>query len=324
MSIVIPTFNRLELFQDAVVSCLAQSYRNIEVVVVDDGSTDGTSTFVANALHNEWRDRVRYIPQKNLGASAARNLGARVALGKYLQFLDSDDLLIDTKIAEQVSALERNGSTQEVCSCFGRLEQIGAVGLSRRIGIKRSTPLEYVRGMCGPASHGMPTCAPLWNRALLLSQPGWNHVISLGDDLEYFVRLLLKVRSVDFVEKELFLVREHRGSRLSDVGGSALPVRSASLAIREIVKSTSDACVLNGELSTSLYARARTAYVNLLSYGAEADLKDFEDWYLGVGELPVARADLRLAIAVRRLIGARLVAAFAAGLIRLRRFFGGG
>jgi glycosyltransferase involved in cell wall biosynthesis len=86
-SVIIPTYNRLELLKEALASVQSQGFVDYEVIVIDDGSTDGT----AEALAEEG-NRLRVLVQPNRGPGAARNLGAQSARGDYLAFLDSDDL----------------------------------------------------------------------------------------------------------------------------------------------------------------------------------------------------------------------------------------
>ncbi|MCI0698577.1 glycosyltransferase [candidate division KSB1 bacterium] len=96
-SVIIPTFNRVAFLREAIDSVLAQTEKDFELIVVDDGSTDGTRELVA-----EHGDRIRYFFQPNAGASAARNFGIRHAAGNLMAFLDSDDLWLPKKLARQV------------------------------------------------------------------------------------------------------------------------------------------------------------------------------------------------------------------------------
>lgn len=102
VSIIIPTHNYGHFVVDAINSAITQKYSNCEVIVVDDGSTDNTNEIIGNRID------ITYIRQNNQGLSAARNSGMRAANGKYLQFLDADDLLGDDSIVKRVEFLERH------------------------------------------------------------------------------------------------------------------------------------------------------------------------------------------------------------------------
>lgn len=101
VSVIIPTFNRAGLVIEAVESVLAQRGPSFELIVVDDGSTDDTGP----ALRSPGRD-LTLLTRPNLGVSAARNAGAARASGRYLAFLDSDDLWLPGKLARQTAFFE--------------------------------------------------------------------------------------------------------------------------------------------------------------------------------------------------------------------------
>ncbi len=103
VSVVIPTFNRAQLVTEAVDSILSQSYRDFELVVVDDGSTDDTAQRLTAYGHH-----IRLYRQENRGASAARNAGIGVARGEYIAFLDSDDLWLEDKLRIQMDLMARD------------------------------------------------------------------------------------------------------------------------------------------------------------------------------------------------------------------------
>ena len=101
VSVIIPAYNRAEFLPEAVESVLGQTYRNFELIVVDDGSTDETP-----AILRHYGEALRVIHQKNRGPSAARNAGIRVARGEWLSFLDSDDYWLPRKLERQVNFLQ--------------------------------------------------------------------------------------------------------------------------------------------------------------------------------------------------------------------------
>ena len=105
VSTIIPVHNRPALLREAVASVLAQTYRPIEIIVVDDGSTDETGR-EAEALA-EAHPEVHAIHRENGGPGAARETGRLAARGEFIQYLDSDDLLLPTKFELQVAGLRQ-------------------------------------------------------------------------------------------------------------------------------------------------------------------------------------------------------------------------
>ncbi|MFW6116144.1 MAG: glycosyltransferase family 2 protein [bacterium] len=102
VSVVIATYNRQRLVQETIDSVLRQTFANLELIVVDDGSTDDTGRI----LLDRYGSRIRYIYQENQGESAARNRGLEFATGEYIAFLDSDDLWHRNKLQRQIEAFK--------------------------------------------------------------------------------------------------------------------------------------------------------------------------------------------------------------------------
>jgi glycosyltransferase involved in cell wall biosynthesis len=117
VSVVIPTYNRAETVRGAIESVLAQTFSDLEVIVVDDGSSDDTGQVLSGA----YGDRIRYYAQTNQGASVARNKGIEQARGEWIAFLDSDDLWEKEKLEQQLQVLERFGSQCGGCYTDVRL-----------------------------------------------------------------------------------------------------------------------------------------------------------------------------------------------------------
>ena len=104
ISVIIPTYNRAAFLREAVESVLKQTFENFELIIVDDGSTDKT-----RQLLESYSSRLRCHFQNNQGVSAARNQGIRLARGRWIAFLDSDDLWLPEKLALQMDFFSRNG-----------------------------------------------------------------------------------------------------------------------------------------------------------------------------------------------------------------------
>lgn len=151
VSVIIPTYNRRDFLGKAIDSVLGQTYRNFEVLVIDDGSIDGTDELVAS-----YGNAVRYLYQDNLGASVARNTGIQAARYNLLAFLDSDDSFAPEKLEVQVAAMldqpeylvshtdeiwyrrgqflnQKNKHARAAGDIFGRCLELCVVGMSTSI-----------------------------------------------------------------------------------------------------------------------------------------------------------------------------------------------
>ena len=113
VSVIIPTYNSARYLVEAVDSVLAQSYKDFEILVIDDGSTDETT-----AVMSKYGPTVRYIRQKNGGVSAARNKGIEESTGRYVAFLDADDTWLPNKLERQISELKAHSDHRFCYSDF--------------------------------------------------------------------------------------------------------------------------------------------------------------------------------------------------------------
>src|SRR5437016_4074648 len=101
VSVIIPTYNSAHFLAEALDSCLKQTYSPLEIIVVDDGSTDNTHELMSNY------PQVQYIRQANAGPSRARNRGLQQSTGNFIQFLDADDIILEHKIERCVEEFSR-------------------------------------------------------------------------------------------------------------------------------------------------------------------------------------------------------------------------
>ena len=114
MSVIIPCYNSANYISMAIQSVLQQSYSDLEILVVDDGSTDTTGEIVGGYADS----RIRYVFQKNAGVSAARNKGIREASGEFIAFLDADDIWFNDKLAWQIQCMKQTPQVSVVFSDF--------------------------------------------------------------------------------------------------------------------------------------------------------------------------------------------------------------
>jgi glycosyltransferase involved in cell wall biosynthesis len=239
VSVVVPCFNAERFLQPAILSCLNQTWDRIELLIVDDGSTDD-SLAIAKAAESA---RCKVFKQNHRGAAAARNLGLSMAQGDFIQYLDADDLIAPDKIDRQIRCLAE--CPDHVASCeWGRFQTDPAE--------TKFVPEEVWRDF-DPAGFVisswlgggmMPPIAWLTPRYISDKAGPWNDELSLNDDGEYFTRVLLASRGVRFC----------KGARCFYRSGS-----SNSLSARK------DRAAL-----TSAYRAAELASANLLAYADNA------------------------------------------------------
>ncbi len=306
ISIIIPTYNRFLLLNQAVESCLNQSYQDIEIIIVDDGSTDATEERVKELLKSEWSDKlIFYFKQQNSGASAARNLGVEKAQGKYVQFLDSDDLLYPNKLELQLEEITKHKA--DVCSCYGFMGAIFGAEDNEILGASFENKIDLMHKMCSGSVHIMQTTAPLWRKSFLDSTKGWNTSIAFGDDLEYHIRLLTKVSKICFIPEKLFFVREHADFRLSDAKGNLRQIESGIKAQQCITEIIIETGIWDKLFQDGILKNSRMLYLNYLKLADKSKVKIFEKWLSNIAKKPKKKIFILIVIFFRRIFGAKLL-----------------
>jgi len=215
VSVIVPTFNREKYLVEAMDSVYAQTYRPVELLVVDDGSTDDTAHVV-----KEWGDthggegfRLRYFSQKNSGAPAARNLGLIESQGEYIQFLDSDDLLHSEKFEIQVGLLACDLSLDFVYSGTGKFTEKADWHSLPYAGyplLQDNLITGFLRG------HMWNTLSGLYCRHACISIGPWNERALIYQDWDYNIRFILGRPQVSYLRGTLSLARMSGAERITN------------------------------------------------------------------------------------------------------------
>ena len=205
VSIVIITYQDREHVGDAIDSALAQTYPNCEIIVVDDGSTDGTDQFIAE----HYGDRVRYLWKENGGMGSARSAGLEIASGEYVQHLDSDDILLPRKIETQLTYLD---SHPEIAFVYGRALCFHDSDLSQTWEHPANA-----RACSGNLFHTIlrngnfvNVAQPLFRQSWLDRIGGWDPNAKASDDYEIMVRLAYAGGVGHFLDGEPVFLYRHR------------------------------------------------------------------------------------------------------------------
>lgn len=214
VSVVIPTYNRATTISRAIQSVLDQTYRDLEVIVVDDGSTDSTQEILRG-----FDGRIKVIRQANAGPSSARNCGIKAARGDIVAFLDSDDVWLPSKLERQVEMLMREGRGMPCCVCNATLS--GTRHEGRTSFDEADIKGRFEAGVWLNVTHVLATRFLLFNqvtavrREALQVTGGFREDLWLLEDYDMALRLSL-LGPWGIINEPLVITHEGAGNRLSD------------------------------------------------------------------------------------------------------------
>jgi glycosyltransferase involved in cell wall biosynthesis len=213
VSVVIPTYNSAAFLREAIQSVLGQTYDDFEIVVVDDGSTDNTESVV-----HSFGDQVCYMKQQNQGAGAARNHGIKRSRGKYVAFLDADDLWLPGKLGEQIAVLDQDPKLGLVYSDWAVMTEQGEAEPS------------YLRDQ--PAAGGyvfnelvqcgfILTSGTIVRRSCLEDVGFFDETLSIAQDYDLWLRVCYRWK-IALVNKPLVIKRNRDGNLSSNLTKTAV------------------------------------------------------------------------------------------------------
>jgi len=207
VSVILPTRNRVDFLRAAVASVLRQSERDLELIVVDDASSDGTKTYLAALSAEDRRVRIvrNAVPK---GGAGARNDGILLSRGKWIAFLDDDDEWMPIKLRRQLKMLDANGSAV-ACSC-GYIRHLPS-GRSTAVTVPSNMSLEdlLIENRLGGAS--LCVCSS----TVLKSIGGFDERFRSAQDHDLWVRLI-QAGTVVVCDESLVIYRAHGGPRVTN------------------------------------------------------------------------------------------------------------
>jgi GT2 family glycosyltransferase len=237
VSVIIPTYNRAGVIGETIENVLQQTYAKIELIVVDDGSTDDTQSVLKS-----YGSRIRWTFQENVGPSAARNRGLAMAKGDIIAFQDSDDSWHPQKLTRQVSLLQRGGDSVVCCLCNTTIELADRV-----VGSFENAPVypTIEEGIWLNVTEVLATRCILFNQAaairrdVLMRIGGFDESFRLMEDVELALRLSLEGPWA-FIREPLATRQSKLSHTLSHeatdriVAGNMLRIQQGALRIMEL------------------------------------------------------------------------------------------
>lgn len=214
VSVIIPFYTNVNWLREAINSVLQQSYKNFEIIVINDGSKEDMTCFL-----KEYSKKIIYVEEKNKGAAAARNKGIDVASGKYIAFLDSDDIWEKEKLEKQVEYMEANKLvwSHTSYSIFGEIAK------------SKNIDVSYFKGMTFPLSIiSNPIATPcVMIRSSEIKNDKelrFNEKMKSGEDTFLWVKISIKYR-LGIINESLTKVRI-RGSNAALLAYSQIRARA--------------------------------------------------------------------------------------------------
>jgi len=214
VSVIIPTYKRIDLLKKSVDSVLNQTYKNIEIIVVDDNEPSSyyrneTSLILNNYIKTY--ENIKYIQlEKNSGGCIARNTGLQEAAGKYVNFLDDDDIFYPEKIEKQVSKFENSTEQLAVVGCFANIrDNNGKIKRVEKVEIKGDVFIKQL------AYNVCTTSIALINREVCVKSGGFIKIPSSQEHL-FFIKIFEVNPYYDYISEPLIDIIHHDGERVSN------------------------------------------------------------------------------------------------------------
>lgn len=215
IDVIIPTYNNARFLKEAIASVQSQTYQPVQIIVVDDGSTDDTEAVVKHISDN----RIVYIKKENGGPNSARNAGLAHATAELVAFLDADDRWEPTKLAQQVALFEQD-TEKTLGLVYANYNIIDTDGHERSD--IPTVPLDtQVRGMAFeallPGNLILGSASNVLIRRSVFDTVGvFDETLRVGEDWDMWLRIAREFR-IDYVDQVLVSIRRHGGNTTNDV-----------------------------------------------------------------------------------------------------------
>ncbi|TYQ29324.1 glycosyltransferase [Pseudanabaena sp. UWO311] len=199
VSIIIPCYNAEKWIAECIDSALSQTYSPIEIIVVDDGSTDRSLSII-----KKYGNKIRWVSYENGGASAARNRGIQISKGKYIQFIDADDYISPIKVKDQVEFLKVSGKDIVYGDwCHQVYNDDNTIKSSSYITNQSSDDMTYYVISNNTIHSGSCLC----KREVIERISGFDESIRIAEDYDFFVRLALSGAKFTYLQGRNYFYR---------------------------------------------------------------------------------------------------------------------
>jgi len=232
---IITTFNRRLFFEQALKSVQKQTKKDIEILILDNSSSDGTAEYISTLNDS----RITYTRHAHMGIAQQRNLGIKLATGDYVGFLDDDDRWLPEKIQLQLAAFEID--QPQLAMVYGGFEFYNDKGNKWGANTQIIQSDYYINLLWARDPFTGSASNPLLKKESVLAVGGYNEDIKVGEDWELYLRLAYKYPFLK-IQQKVLEIRQHTGKRLGDQLKSALKTetyvyRKHSINMSKLLKS---------------------------------------------------------------------------------------
>jgi glycosyltransferase involved in cell wall biosynthesis len=266
VSVIIPCYNVEDYIEECISSVLLQTYDNLEIICIDDGSSDSTVSKIKTIQHTHV-DKIQLIETQNRGASAARNTGLSRANGEYVQFLDADDILLPEKIKHQIDLTNKN--TENPAFVAGNYMQQYNFGQGNIAKIDKRNPWFGLIGI----RLGI-TSSILWYKTILEEVGGWNENQKSSQEYELMFRILQTGAMIEYDDIPLTIIRKSNERSISRTNLRENRIRNIQLKIK-IHSYLQNNKLLTEELKVHYYNEVFNVIRTLFKYNRAEALKYF-------------------------------------------------
>jgi glycosyltransferase involved in cell wall biosynthesis len=206
VSVIIPVYNCEKYLASALESILKQNYQPIEIIVVDDGSTDNTAQ-----VARIFTDKIKYIYQENKGVSKARNTGVKIAEGEIITFLDSDDLWTFNKLQIQLNYLENNPNSSVV------------IGKTQFFKFSKVNEIEEIQAIADPQLF-LNLGSAIFKKAAFIQVGFFDETLQYSEDVDWFNRARENNISIFMHPEVVLLYQQHQNNMTRNKAASELQI----------------------------------------------------------------------------------------------------
>lgn len=277
ISIIVPVYNVEKYVEKCIQSLINQSYKNIEIILVDDGSNDRSNKIIDEYAKVD--SRILTIHQKNKGVSAARNAGLKVATGEYVGFVDPDDYVDYQMYETMLKKIELNMSDLAVCG-FSKVTELSDKEEIFEIKDELLSPKKCVEDLFDFRG-GYAIKPSVWNKLFRRDKIGdlkFDENIGISEDLKFVVQYILKCNSIVYVKQAFYKNLQRDGSITRSKGKAA-----------QIIKTV--------EIDNFVYDEIKKIYPDLREVVLDWIVQDNRGWY-GV----VKQEDTEIAKKMKKMI----------------------